>query len=328
MREFRKLYPDHKLILGCRAGFEEPFLAAGLVDEVISVNKTNSPSVRAFRKKLLKYEYDVVLSPHESMRSGLLVQSLKANKKVGFKKWWNAWIFDSRVERPMQRPDALRQLQLLAPLNSNWNEILGEVSVLNITDNNTVGPWPSGSVPTWSQMRIDHLLPEFQSAHAGATFLSPGSVWPTKRWGFNKFVELGKRLSEEGRQIIVTGGRDERALCESVQKQIPGALLWAGEKSLLESLQEFRFGSLMVTNDSGAMHMAACVGLPVVSVFGPTTLSLGYRPWQEQAIVVQKDLSCRPCGRHGSKKCPIGTHDCMKQISVDSVLDAAKTLSH
>ena len=88
----------------------------------------------------------------------------------------------------------------------------------------------------------------------------------------------------------------------------------------------FTQGTALVCNDSGAMHAAAAAGLPTVAVFGPTVLAQGFRPWQNQAMVVQRRLECRPCGKHGSDKCPIGTHACMEGIEAGEVLEALESL--
>jgi len=74
------------------------------------------------------------------------------------------------------------------------------------------------------------------------------------------------------------------------------------------------------------MHLGSTAGTPTVSIFGPTILEFGYRPWNARAEIVQIDLSCRPCGKHGAKKCPLGTHACMKGISSRVVITAADRL--
>jgi len=69
------------------------------------------------------------------------------------------------------------------------------------------------------------------------------------------------------------------------------------------------------------------VGTPLVSIFGPTTPSQGYTPWNKKSRVVEIPLDCRPCGAHGHNKCPIGTHDCMKKISPEMVWAKSQELS-
>ena len=72
---------------------------------------------------------------------------------------------------------------------------------------------------------------------------------------------------------------------------------------------------VLVTNDSAPMHVAVARGTPVVAIFGPTTPRQGYGPYTDRAVVVERELACRPCSRHGGAQCPIGTHACMKEIS-------------
>jgi heptosyltransferase-2 len=75
------------------------------------------------------------------------------------------------------------------------------------------------------------------------------------------------------------------------------------------------------------MHMAALSGLPTVAAFGPTTLDLGYRPWSASAAVAQRDLPCRPCGKHGAERCPINSHACMAGLSPATVLGAIEAIA-
>ena len=117
------------------------------------------------------------------------------------------------------------------------------------------------------------------------------------------------------------GGPGEEELATRISKLIPGSLNLAGKTSPLESLQVLAQADVVVTNDSAGQHMAALVGAPTVSVFGPTVLEFGYRPWNSKAkIVERKGLACRPCGKHGHHKCPIGTHECMKKITATEVI--------
>jgi heptosyltransferase-2 len=100
----------------------------------------------------------------------------------------------------------------------------------------------------------------------------------------------------------------------------------AGTTSLADLVSLLATGTALICNDSGAMHAAAAAGLPTVAVFGPTTLDLGFRPWNTRAIVVQRELGCRPCGAHGPMVCPIGTHECMEALPAREVLQALDLL--
>src|SRR5439155_17794540 len=82
--------------------------------------------------------------------------------------------------------------------------------------------------------------------------------------------------------------------------------------------------ALMITNDSAPMHIACAREVPVVAVFCATTPGLGYAPYGRRATVVEADLACRPCARHGGRRCPRGTDDCMRLVAPAAVLAAAR----
>jgi len=79
-----------------------------------------------------------------------------------------------------------------------------------------------------------------------------------------------------------------------------------------------------LTNDSGPMHLAWAQGVPLAACFGPTVRSLGFFPRGPNSRVLETELDCRPCGLHGHKACPLGHHNCMKDISPERVWDVLK----
>jgi heptosyltransferase-2 len=320
VKNTKRLYPNAEIHILCRKGFGDFFVKLNLVHKAIEIDKSHRESVVQAIASLQENEYETVLCPHQSLRSAFIAKSVKARVRVGFSRWWNVPFFNKRVERPMEMPDALRQLSLLKALNHEIEDFFVQAqdkSYLNM----------GAEVPDWSSMAIEMPRNQDLALKYGLenkiAFLAPGSVWNTKRWIKEKYVELGKRLQKEGFQVLIVGSPEEREYAEDIAKQIPQAKNIAGQPSLIELVQLYKFGNVLVTNDNGAMHLGSVAGIPTVAVFGPTTLALGYRPWNNLAQVVEdKNLKCRPCGKHGHKTCPIGTHDCMKNISVDSVTQA------
>jgi heptosyltransferase-2 len=78
---------------------------------------------------------------------------------------------------------------------------------------------------------------------------------------------------------------------------------------------------MVVSNDSGAAHVASAVGTPVVSVFGSTVPGSGYAAYGPRARTVERaDLACRPCGRHGFPACPLGHFRCMREVPAAQVI--------
>lgn len=148
---------------------------------------------------------------------------------------------------------------------------------------------------------------------------APGSQWGTKQWGWEKFDALAAKLHEKGEWIALVGGPEDKERCEQLAEGRK-ALNFAGLLSLQETLALMDFCKLMVTNDSGPMHMAGARGVPVVGLFGSTTRELGFWPLGEKSIILDvAGLECRPCSPHGLAACPAGHFKCMNELSVERV---------
>ncbi len=327
IKQIRRYYPNDPIVLLCRSGLGELFLKEKLVDEVIEVNKKNKASAAEALQKLRAREWSRIFCPHESYRTAFWVRSLKVKEfSVGFKKWWNFWAFSIRTERPMHLPDALRQLSLLRAVNPEfakvWARDLDEKAISNSTARTEVKL--QTPIPEWASMRLRH--PERGNSEGPPKiFIAPGSVWPTKMWSREGFRDLAKSLKAKGHDVIFVGSPSERELCESIANEA-GVKSLAGKTTIPELIQNFTTGKVLISNDSGAMHSASVAGLPTVAIFGPTVLEFGFRPWNDKSTVVQLDLNCRPCAAHGGKKCPIGTHACMRGLSYQQVESAVSKL--
>jgi heptosyltransferase-2 len=353
-KTLRGLFPSARLTLLCRRGVGSFFRDSRLIDETIEVDKSSRASWRAARMAVADREFDLLLCPHESFRTALFVSRVRARRKIGYSRFFNRFIFDDRVERPLELPEALRQLQLLAPLDERFARRNDEFRSAQSApggqgDRAALLPVPEGAdmkVPALMEIRnakhvgrraaqatSEHevktapVIEPFFDLHERLVVMAPGSVWATKMWTKEGFIEAGRALAKNA-VVVVMGAREESELCAEIARAIPNATSLAGRTSLWESAQLLACADLLICNDSGAMHLGAAAGTPLVSVFGPTVLEFGYRPWASNAVVVQTNLSCRPCGKHGSNVCPIGTHDCMKKISAADVLAAAKSVDH
>src|SRR5206468_8482552 len=112
---------------------------------------------------------------------------------------------------------------------------------------------------------------------------------------------------------VCSSDLDEAALAQEINRLAGGrATVLAGRTDLATLVAVVDRLALLVANDSAPMHIACARGVPVVAVFCATTPALGYGPWGPRAAVVEADLACRPCARHGGRRCPRGTEDCMR----------------
>jgi 3-deoxy-D-manno-octulosonic-acid transferase/heptosyltransferase-1 len=166
--------------------------------------------------------------------------------------------------------------------------------------------------------RVRELLAEKKvDTERGFVGVSPVAYWATQLWDEAKFAALCDLIvTELGLPVVFTGERSEGPIARiRALMQAPSASV-AGETSLRELAALYRTASVLLTTDSGPMHLAAAVGTPVVALFGPTSPERT-GPYGEGHVVIRQGLPCSPCFR---KTCE--TMECMKTISVDEVFHA------
>lgn len=336
----------HRIQLICREGLGSFFEQLSLFDSVIEIRKGNSKSYEA-ALGLLHPKFELI-SPHESPRSQLF--AMKARRRgirtVGYSS--NLFMsplaclsYSASVKRPMPLPEALRQLALLEVSTSTnskiWRDRIEGFQNVQKMSGGRDGQGQLIAVPEWASMELPILSDRKQRSPQvrKSAVLAPGSVWATKRWTIQGFAEVGVALAKKGLALKIIGTKEESGVCEEVatairkKKTEPLDIdVLAGQISLWQAAEVIADASIAITNDSGAMHLAAVAGTPTVTVFGPTVLDFGYRPWSNRARVVEPnvELRCRPCGKHGSQKCPIGTHECMTGIDAARVINTVQSL--
>lgn len=320
LREIRRARPKASIHLVCRKGFGTLMKGLGLIDEIHEVKKGDSETYKKAHFELEKYKFEWILCPHPSIRSAQFVQGLFAGQSISFTRGWNALHFSKTVVSP-DLPDPLRQLALLKPVISGLSEKFEKWDKIR---------WNAKSVDGFLTEIPEELSMEMKSRllrESPATpvaprtwVLFPGSVWPTKQWPEGHFQALAEKLIQENIQVLWLGGPDEKDVCNRLAEKLPRTRSIAGQLSLWESLVVLSRAEGVIANDSGGQHMAAIAGAPVLSVFGPTVLEFGFRPWAKlTAIAEREELFCRPCGPHGGRKCPRGTHECLTELSPDNV---------
>lgn len=159
--------------------------------------------------------------------------------------------------------------------------------------------------------------------------INPGARWPAKRWPAERFSALLDALAAgwPDHRLILIGGGDERPLGEAIAAGAHAQVeLLTGRTTLPELTALMRRARLMISNDSGPMHLAVAVGTPVVAFFGPTDPRLtGPYPFGgTNHIVLRGALDCAPCFKPNCKDAP--QLECMARIEVEQVVAAAEQL--
>jgi len=153
--------------------------------------------------------------------------------------------------------------------------------------------------------------------------IAPGSRWANKRWPRERFLESARQVHEDtGCCVALFVGPTEDSLAawfeERLREDRWGRIVSCSLGVLPAHLARL---SVLITGDSGPMHVAEAVGTPVVALFGPTTARFGFAPFLAASHVVERSLSCRPCHVHGGNRCLWGHHRCMMDTPVTDVVE-------
>jgi heptosyltransferase-2 len=300
--ELKRLAPDARVTYLTRPDAADLAHASLDVDDVIVFDKRGSDSgmagIERIAGQLNERSFTHLFLLHSSKRSIELAKRLNIAPKIGFAS-------DAELKHRVDEPafGTARTARAISLLDPIFNDV------------------SKSTLP-----RLQHHVSEFSEAIADNTIaLAPGSVWATKKWGDDKFVELARLLLKADLHIAVIGGPTEREVGERIKAIDPTRVFnLAGKTTLVQAAGVIAKCRLLIGNDSAPIHLATAVNTPSVVVYGPTVKEFGFAPPQEMSRVVEAEgLWCRPCTPHGSDVCPIFTHKCMKTISATEVAKIA-----
>lgn len=256
--------------------------------------------------QLKTHAFDKVYSLHRSWRTSLLLWMSGIPSRVGFKNSSLSWLYTDLVQRSIGGHEVERNLSLLA--SSTVKSVEGGELRLFIPNS----------------LSISKEVSSFLSGGGEFVLLFPGSVWETKRWHEEGYRALAQKIAQLGIRVLILGAPAETTICRRVSEGIDVIDL-SGKVSLEETMLLVKNAKGVVCNDSMPLHMASTFKVPTVTIFCATSPEFGFGPWRNKAIVVEhQGLSCKPCRRHGSNECPVGTFRCGKDVPVEEVFEALR----
>lgn len=267
------------------------------------------------RGEIRHRHYDVVLDLHKNLRSliltaGLVPWRLQRLKKYGLKRFllvhfkWNCY-------------------RTIVPVYRRYIDTAGWLQ------GHDDGLGPEFFLAPDAKARVQRLLAsEKFAAGRPAIAIAPGAGYFTKRWLPDRFAQVAQDLQRAlSAQIIIIGGKPDLSCATEIQNQLNEPVLnFAGRLSLMETACALAECELLITNDTGMMHLASALGKKVVAIFGATVAEFGFFPFSGQNRVLQRQLHCRPCSHVGSHRCPRSHFRCMNDIQATEVYQAAMEL--
>ncbi len=302
IEKLNRFYPEAEIDFLLRKGNESLLRDHPKVHEVLVWDKKNSKygNLAALGRLIRRKKYDVVINLQRFASSGLLTTSSGAKVKVGFSKNPFSSMFTKKVPHVIDKKTHEVERNLLL--------------IEELTDNSFQKPvlYPSEADYEKTEMYKQGIY----------YCMAPASVWFTKQFPAEKWVELINRMNPDHR-IYLLGSPTDLELCASIQAaNIQGNVhILAGELSLLQSAALMRDARMNYVNDSAPLHLASAMNAPVTAIYCSTIPEFGFGPLSDRSHIVQIDypLSCRPCGLHGKKACPEGHFKCAWDIDVNKI---------
>lgn len=305
LEKLHQQYPDAQLDVLLKDGNQSLFKGHPYLHQLLIWVKKEHKYKNLLRliSEIRAQKYDLVANVQRFASSGVITMFSGAKRKVGFRK--NPFsIFFSKsfghiISSKTNSPHELERNHQL---------------IREITDSEIA---PTRLYPT---QHDDARTSEYKTT--AYICIAPTSLWFTKQFPVERWIELIKNLSEDY-QIYLLGAKNDNLICQQMIDNVnrPNIMSLCGKLTLLESTSLMRDAQMNFVNDSAPLHLACAINAPVTAIFCSTVPEFGFGPRtiNSKIVQVEEKLPCRPCGLHGHKNCPKGHFKCAYAISIDEM---------
>ena len=309
LESLHEKYPTATIDIVVRKGNEALFAQHPYISNVIIWDKQQNKYANWLKvlKQLRAQQYDVLINVQRYAATGLWTAFSKAMVTIGFDKNPFSFLFTHKVKHEAMQT-GLHEIQK----NHALIQFLDEDIPLC---NPKLYPAPSDLEKVKSFQSQPYIC------------IAPASVWYTKQFPIDQWVQFLNTLDYSG-NVYIIGGPGDRKIGDQIVNGIAAnariknrVVNVAGQFNFLSSAAMQKGAVLNYVNDSAPMHFASAVNAPVVAIYCSTIPDFGYGPVSDQSFIVQteKALSCKPCGIHGKKACPLAHFNCAMSIQMQQL---------
>jgi len=302
LESLHQQYPMAGIDVLVRQGNESLFNEHPFIQKILVWNKKKQKYIHWLKIlfQIRKANYDAVVNVQRFAATGLWTILSKAKFKIGFNKNPFSFLFT----------DSIKHLEIEAGMHEiNRNHQLIQV----------LGTVVLAKPKLYPTTKDDEQVKKYQDQPY--VCIAPASVWYTKQYPLSAWVKFLQALPFDG-PIYILGGPGDRIIGEKMMKTSTKQLInLAGELGFLAAAALQKKAVLNYVNDSAPMHFASAMNAPVVAIYCSTVPAFGYGPLSDQSFIVQTQayLTCRPCGLHGQKKCPLTHFNCAHSIQIQDL---------
>ena len=311
IEKLHRHFPDAQIDFMVRKGNEGLLKQHPFLREVLVWDKQKDKMKNLL--KMLRYvrarKYDKIINVQRFAATGMLTAFSGAKETIGFDKNPFSRFFTRKIKHIIS--DGVHTLHEIERNNELIKEFTGEEIMKPRL-------YPSGS--------DEEAVKQYQQTPY--ITISPASVWFTKQYPVEKWIDFLNKLTSSY-TVYLLGGPGDATMAETIRQSVPQLQVvnLCGKLNFLQSTALMRQAVMNYVNDSAPMHFASSVNAPVTAVYCSTLPSFGFGPLSDKRFIVeiQEPLPCRPCGLHGRKACPLGHFHCALKIKDEQLLNTLFT---
>ncbi len=296
----RRQYPNSDIHFVVKEQFVDAIKYNPFVSKILTYSKN---SLKELKSTIKKNKYDIIIDLQNNFRSHQLYPFNLKSKIYRFRKPTLKKFLLVNFKLNLLRRNPSIAIQYIKTVFPHFDS--KELDLyFNIPENYQIKSRENISLENHSQKMIG---------------ICPGSKHFTKRYPTENFKILILKLIEKNFVVAIFGGRDDYEICKELEIH-PLVKNFQNDNDLIETAALMKKCSVIITNDSGLMHLASLLQIPTVAIFGSTVREFGFFPIYEKSIIIENEnLKCRPCSHIGRSECPEKHFNCMNKIEPDLI---------
>ena len=321
LRVLRTRFPDGQIDYVTRSEYAELVKSNQNLNHTYEFDASEGfDGLRALKKKIRNERYDLIVDIHDSLRSKYLrslhgPQVTVVNKRV--------------MQRSMLVNFKKNVYKDITPVAERYIEAVKDLGVVND------GKGLEIHIPDETLFRVSGKIAGLKlNQFEKVIGICPGARHFTKRWPPERFARVGAACAQKtDSKLLLFGGPEDETICNQIcwdinnQTSSGKATSLCGQLGLLETAAAMEYCDVVITNDTGLMHIATAMHRKIIAIFGSTVKEFGFFPYDPGAVVLEDSgLNCRPCSHIGRSECPEKHFKCMLDIQPDEVYSRAKLL--
>lgn len=318
IRKLRQIFPNSEIDYCTKSEYADIFRNNPDISKIIEAeNDLNFGKLRQLKKRLKQESYDLIIDAHNKLNTFYLRLFLKGRKKK-FRKY--------SIRKILLVKFKINLMKRLPPVRERYLNILKGDKAKSTNEN--YYRHPEIVTDTESKLRAEGLIKEINPDGKTIICIIPSSKHYTKTYPPELYADFINKLDTGKFTVVLAGKGNDKLKAEKIKTLTGKFVIDMFDKLNLPELTELiKRSSLIISGDTGPMHIAEAVNTPLLMLAGSSVKEFGFYPQSKKSVVIEnKAIKCRPCSHIGRDSCPKGHFKCMKEIQPDSILKAAYEL--